>query len=115
MAAPTFAELQQIRDEVPASWGEAFSDAEVFLAFSRTESVTGTILALVSRRYGEMLATPDTFSIPGEYSQSNGNAIAALREQYKRVLANHQTYLNETEGLAAVRVREIVRSNGPGR
>jgi hypothetical protein len=117
MAAPTFAELQQIRDAVPTTWTptESFDDAAVFQAFSRTGSVEGTVEALTRRMLTGLLSSPDTFSISGEYSQSNSTAIAALREQLKRATADRIEWENETQGAAAVRVREIVRSNSPGR
>ena len=117
MAAPTFAQLQEIRDSVPESWTptEMFDDAAVFLTFDRTGSVAATIEALTRRMLTGLLSSPDTFSISGEYSQSNSTSIAALREQLKNATATRVDYVNETEGLAAVRVREIVRCNGPGR
>lgn len=117
MAAPTFAELQTIRDAVPESWSptEMFDDAAVFLTFSRTGSVEGTIEALTRRMLTGLLSSPDTFSISGEYSQSNSTAIAALREQLKNATRDRIDYEDETLGMAAVRVREIIRSNGPGR
>lgn len=117
MAAPTFAQLQEIRDAIPETWTptESFDDAAVFLTFARTGSVAGTIEALTRRMLTGLLSSPDTFSIPGDYSQSNSTGIAALREQLKNARADRIDYVEEVDGLAAVRVREIIRSNGPGR
>lgn len=117
MAAPTFAQLQEIRDSIPESWTptELFDDAAVFLTFSRTGSVAGTIKALAQRMLSGLLGSPDTFSIPGDYSQSNSTSIAALRELLKRAIADETAYVEEVDGLAAVRVREIIRTNSPGR
>lgn len=115
MANPTAAQLAQIRHHVPAEWTptEKFSNGKVFAAFQQYGTVNATALALSRLKLAHMIEGPDTFSVSGEYSQSNASGVAALRAQVIRL----QT-LVEADLAAVNRVLVVdlmVRVGGPRR
>lgn len=84
----TTAALAEIRTYVPEEWTpeEHFDDMAVAQAFDLYGgNVALASAALVRKKLALMLEDPDTFSIPGEYSQSGASQISALREVAKRL------------------------------
>jgi hypothetical protein len=99
----TAAVLEEIRSYAPEEWTpeEHFDDLAVDAAYQRNQgNVSLTAASLVRKKLALMLEDPDTFSIPGEYSQSGASQIAALRELAKRL---------ETEAASA---REVIAGAG---
>jgi hypothetical protein len=117
VAFPTFDELQAIRDHIPETWTptEEFDNAAVYQTFSRLGSVEATVAALLRRKQAFELENPDTFSVPGEYSQSSASGVSALRERVRIAEAAAEEAAIIASGASAIQVREIVRENPPGR
>lgn len=88
MATLSVTDLAVIRSYAPEDWTpeEYFDDVAVNEAYQQNGgSVQLTAAHLVRKKLAYMLEDPDTFSIPGEYSQSGASQIAALREVAKRL------------------------------
>ena len=75
--ALTSDEREQVRDEV----GDGPDDADIDAAYDRTGSWQGAAAAILSRRLANILAGPDSFSVPGEYSESRSKQVDALTVQ----------------------------------
>lgn len=115
MANPTLSQLRQIRHYVPAEWTpEArFNNSAVYLAFAEYGTVYSTALALSRLKLALSVENPDTFSISGEYSQSNASGIAALRAQINALQA--LVDVETVEANSAVISYKMERIGGPKR
>lgn len=60
--------------------GTAPSDAELNDIYTRTADVDELILEVLEIRLADLKRNPSSFSVPGEYSQSTGENIAALEK-----------------------------------
>lgn len=111
----TAAQLTEIRHHVPKEWTptEKFSDGAVAQAFGIYGTVAKTILNLCSTKLAFAIENPDTFAIPGEYSQSNASGVAALRA---KIIQLREIVAAEDEKAAAIAtVYQINRVGGPRR
>lgn len=113
--ALTAAQLQQIRHHVPKEWTplEKFNDGAVSAAFNQYGTVLKTALALSELKLSHMVENPDTFSIPGEYSQSNASGVAALRA--KIVQLSKQVIEEDAAANATASSYQMERVGGPKR
>lgn len=75
------AQLAAIRAEV----GSTPDDATLQLIFDRTANLGAVAVEVISMRLSDLLASPATFTIIGDYSQSNETNIAGLRSQLSRL------------------------------
>lgn len=117
MAAPTAAELAQIRFYVPAEWTPTakFSTGAVYQAWALYGTVAATSLALCRLKLAIAADEPDTFSVAGEYSQSKASAIAALRAIVRDLEVKVAAETLETTGGGALVVDRWTRTGGPKR
>lgn len=58
--------------------GNAPDDAALNDTYDRLGDVDAVVLEVLELRYAELERTPESFSIPGEYSQSTGKNLEAL-------------------------------------
>lgn len=61
--------------------GDKPDDAALNVIYDRTADVDVLILEVLERRLANLKAVPDSFSVPGEYSQSTGKQIDALQAE----------------------------------
>lgn len=62
--------------------GDTPDDAALDVIYARNgESVDDLILEVLETRLANLEAAPDSFTIPGEYGQSTGKQMDALREK----------------------------------
>ena len=67
-------------------------DYEIEEIFDRVGSVGATIHEVTSKRLADLLASPATFAVPGEYSQSNEANIRA----YQKLLEEYASFAPAT-------------------
>jgi hypothetical protein len=60
------------------------SDADLQEIFARRGGLVGVVREVWKGRLTTLLATPASFTIPGEYGQSTGENIRAIREMLDR-------------------------------
>lgn len=61
--------------------GDTPDDAALNVIYDRTADVDELILEVLEIRLANLKAAPDSFSIPGEYSQSTRGQIEALERE----------------------------------
>lgn len=86
------------------------SDDELDDIHDRRGGLVGVVREVWSTRLANLLATPATFAIPGDYSQSTGENIRALRALLDRLagLPDDSDDLSVLAG-EVVAVRQLVR------
>lgn len=77
MTALTQDQLVYIRKQV----GSSPDDASLQAIYDRPVTVNQLVLEVLELRYADLIATPATFAIPGDYSQSTAENIKALAER----------------------------------
>ena len=90
--ALTIAQIHQIRREV----GSTPDDVTLNLNFDRLLVTGAVVLEILETRLADLISSPSTFTVIGEYSQSVDANIIALREQLKRLRGE----IEDTTGLA---------------
>lgn len=76
-------QLAEIRAEIGST--EPPTDSELFDAFERVGTTKDVVLQVLNVRLANMLAGPSSVTIPGIYSESNGDSIRELKKQIASV------------------------------
>jgi hypothetical protein len=98
--------------EVRRWTGDSPSDAELNAAYDRLGSVREVIEETLATRRANLAASPQSFTIPGEYSQSNRSV-----NEMNALLADLEDSTIDTESGSApvdVRIKQLVRIEDDG-
>lgn len=82
MATPTADELAAIRSEIGDA--EPPTDSAIETIFDRLGTVGGVVYEITSKRLADLLASPASFTVTGEYSQSTEANIRAYSELLRK-------------------------------
>lgn len=77
MALLTEAQLTYLHDQL----GDDADETEMQDRFDRLGDVTLVVTEMLQRRLANLLASPSSFSVSGEYSQNTSDNIKALQAQ----------------------------------
>ncbi len=99
MATLSDAELAYARTKL----GTAMDAADLQLRYDRLESLASAIAETLDQRVADMLTSPLSFAVPGEYSENREGNLRQLR-----ALADEVRTDDTTTGLSTVRVNNPV-------
>ncbi|MBO0863454.1 MAG: hypothetical protein J2P16_00070 [Mycobacterium sp.] len=72
-------------DDIRTWIGSTPDDAAVTVTFDRQRTVERTAYVILKRRLADLLTSPTSFTVPGDWSQSTEGQIAQLRTQLEQL------------------------------
>lgn len=86
------------------------SDDDLDEIYARRGGLVGVIREVWSGRLARLIATPASFTIPGDYGQSTGENIRAIREKLTAI-AHLPDDSDEITTLDVVTIAQLVRAD----
>lgn len=103
----TLDQLALVRSEIGTTVPP--SDVELQAIFARRGGLVGVVREVWQGRLTTLLATPASFTIPGEYGQSTGENIRAIRAELDKLASLPDS--SNAIGLGGIAVARLVRSD----